>query len=109
MCRRAAPFYFFRDVGKFDAADPRCRSGEVAVDYAAVDADRLEYLRRTVTAERRDAHLGHDFEQPLVDGVDVVFDGARRIELELADAVGADGFECQIRLIAVAPKPRRSA
>ena len=61
------------DVG---AADPRRGPREVAVDEAAVEADRLEDLRAAVALQRRDPHLRHDLQDALVQRLDVVADGA---------------------------------
>ena len=69
-----------------DAADPRRRAGEVAVDHAAVQADGLEHLRPVVGADGRDAHLGDDLQQRL----------AHRGDDLLARALGA--LEHQVRV-----------
>ncbi len=58
-----------------DPADPGERAREVAVDHVLVEADGLEDLRPAVALERRDPHLGHDLEDPLVQRLDVVLDG----------------------------------
>ncbi len=55
-----------------DALDARGRAGEVAVDELAVEADRLEDLRAAIALQGRDPHLGHDLEDPLVGGLEVL-------------------------------------
>ena len=50
------------------------RGGEVLVDDLAVQADGFEYLPAAVAVQRRDAHLGHDLQQALVERLDVVLD-----------------------------------
>ena len=40
-------------------------AGEAAVDHLVAEADRFEDLGALVGLERRDAHLGHDFEHAL--------------------------------------------
>ena len=52
-----------------DAADARGRAREVLVDEVAREADGLEYLRAVVALDRRDAHLGHDLDHALGDGL----------------------------------------
>ena len=63
------------DLLDADSADAGGGPGEVAVDELLVQADGLEYLRAAVALECRDAHLGHDLDDALEDGLDVVFLG----------------------------------
>ena len=63
-----------------DARDARSRAGEVAVDQVAVQSDGLEDLSAAVALERRDPHLGHDLEDPLVERLDVVLDRLRVVD-----------------------------
>ena len=67
--------HFLGDFLQPDAADPGVRAGEILVDQFAAQANRLEGLRAVVTAQRRDAQLGEDFEQSFVDGLDVAVFG----------------------------------
>ena len=61
-----------RDDVDADAADARRRPREVAVDEALLEADGLENLRAAVALQGRNAHLGHHFEDALVERLDVV-------------------------------------
>ena len=67
-----------RDDGAFlelletEAADAALGAGEALLDDFRGEADGLEHLGRAVAAEGRDAHLGHDLEDTLVHGLDVV-------------------------------------
>ena len=62
------------DLVDADAADARRRVREVRIDEFLIQADRFEDLRAAIALQRRDAHLRHDFENALVDGLDVVVD-----------------------------------
>ena len=77
---------------------------EAALDDFVRDAERLEDLRALVGLQRRDAHLGHDLEHALGDGLAIIADGVgrpcragrrratveQRLEREVrVDAVGA--------------------
>ena len=54
------------------APHPRCCPGEVPVQHRLRQPHRLEHLSVAVAAQRRNAHLGHDLHQPLVQRLDVV-------------------------------------
>ncbi len=85
------------DIGKTDSADTGDGSGEIAFNERGIHADGLENLRGAIAAQSRDAHFGHDLEKALVDGVDVVFRGARGIDRDLAvGGKAADRFEREI-------------
>ena len=58
-----------------EAADPRDGAGKVAFGQRLRESDRLEHLRAAVAPQRRDAHLGHDLAQTLVERRDIVLDG----------------------------------
>ena len=58
--------------GEVESADARRRPREAFLDHVLREADAFEHLRATVAAERRDAHLRHDLQESLVDGLDVV-------------------------------------
>ena len=47
-------------------------AGEVFLDEARMQADRVEDLRAAIGLVGRDAHLGHDLQQALADRLDVV-------------------------------------
>ena len=64
-----------RDAVEADPLNRRPRSREAALDHLAVESDGFEYLRAVVRRHGRDAHLGHDLEQLLVDGLDVRGEG----------------------------------
>src|SRR5437762_618436 len=49
-----------------DARHPGRGPGEVVIHEVPVQADRLEDLRAAVALQRRDPHLGHDLQDPLV-------------------------------------------
>ena len=53
----------FREAG---ALDPAGGAGEAQLDHLPRQADDLEQLRAAVAGDRRDAHLGEDLQQPLV-------------------------------------------
>ena len=55
------------DLGQADAADPRRRLVEVAVDELLVQPDRLEDLGTSIALDRADAHLGHHLDDPFLD------------------------------------------
>src|SRR5918992_271584 len=68
-------------AGQLVQADPTERgrgAGEAAVDDLLVQADDLEDLRPPVGVEDRDAHLGHDLEHALLQGVPVAVLGGGR-------------------------------
>ncbi len=54
------------------ALDGGGRAGEVFLDEARMQADRVEDLRAAIGLIGRDAHLGHDFQQALADRLDIV-------------------------------------
>ena len=60
-----------RHLAQADALDLRVRAGEVLPHEAGAQADGVEDLRAAVRLVGRDAHLGHDLEDGLADGLDV--------------------------------------
>ncbi len=64
------PERLLADLADPDAFHARGRAGEVAVDELVIESDGLEDLRAAVRLHGRDAHLGEDLEQPLVDRLD---------------------------------------
>ncbi len=68
------------DLAEADALDHAGRAGEIPVDEGRRQADGLEDLRAAVRLVRRDAHLRHDLEEALRDGLDVA--GARVVVRE---------------------------
>ena len=92
---------FTGDDVEADAADARGGPGEVPVDECLLQADRLEDLRAAVALQRRDPHLRHDFQDALVERLDVVdrrlFVGQPRHVREnaLPDHV-VEGFEGEV-------------
>src|SRR2546426_11829258 len=54
--------------------------GEVAMHQVAVETDGLEDLGAGVALQGGDSHLGHDLEDSLVQGLDVVLDRFRPID-----------------------------
>ena len=95
----------FGDGIEADSAQRRRRSREVPVDQLARQPHRLEYLGTAVTLKRRDAHLGHDLEQALADGLHVQVDGCRCMRRvgtcrvrRGGDVCGADGLERERRI-----------
>jgi hypothetical protein len=54
------------DAAQADAGDARGHAGEELRDQRARQADRLEVVAAAVGRQDRDAHLGHDLEQALV-------------------------------------------
>src|SRR5215210_1625269 len=55
------------EVGELEAADPRDRAREVAVDDPVPEADRLEDLRPAIALDGGDAHLRAHLQQPLAE------------------------------------------
>ena len=81
-------------------ADARHRAGEVLVDDVGGQADGLEHLGAGVGRHRRDAHLGHDLDDALGGGLDVVLLGLARGHAgqdPRRDHV-VDGLEGQVRV-----------
>ena len=83
----AAQPALFGDVVEIDAAEARGRPGEVALDHVGAEAEGLEDLPALVALERADAHLAHDLEQALVDGLDEVLARQRRVPHRAQDAL----------------------
>jgi hypothetical protein len=64
---------FARNLGR--------HTGEEIVDQRARQADRLEIIAAAIAADDRDAHLGHDLEQALVDRRAIARDAAVDIHI----------------------------
>ena len=79
-----------------DAADPRRRAGEVALDHVRGEPDGLEDLRAVVGLDRRDAHLRERLEQALADRLDDVALGL--LEPLRARASSVQRLEHQVRV-----------
>jgi hypothetical protein len=62
------------DFGQADALDGRRRAEEVLLDELAGQADRVKDLGTAIGLVGRDAHLGHDLQDALVDRLDVALD-----------------------------------
>src|SRR5579863_2021755 len=69
-----APRCLLGDFEEPHTLDARRRSEEEAVDKAARKADRIENLRAAIGLIGRDAHFGHDLQDPLVDRLDEALD-----------------------------------
>ena len=69
-----APDRLGGDLGAAGALDGGGGAGEIAGDEVALQADRVEDLGAAIGLVGRDAHLGHDLEQALVDRLDVAVD-----------------------------------
>src|SRR4051812_6348132 len=65
----------FSDDVDADAADAGRRPREIAIDECPIEPDRLEDLRAAVALQGRDPHLGHDFEDALVQTLDIARHG----------------------------------
>ena len=61
----------FCQHGKVDALDSARRSGETALNDLVAQPQGLKYLSSLVGLQRRDAHLGHDFQHALGDALAV--------------------------------------
>src|SRR5438876_296811 len=59
------------ELGEADSAHGRGRSREAELDHLAPEPERLEHLRAAVARDVADAHLGHDLEHAVLDGVAV--------------------------------------
>ena len=68
-----------RDLLKADPLDTRRGPCEVLVHQFLRQPERLEYLCALVALERRDAHLGHHFQDALLDGLCEVVLGGRLV------------------------------
>jgi hypothetical protein len=78
-----------RHFGEADALHVAGRAAEVFVDKGRVEADGLENLRAAIGLVGRDAHLGHDLEQALVDGLDEALLGLLRLDFQGRSAMSA--------------------
>ena len=76
-----APDRLGGDLGAAGALDGGGGAGEIAGDEIALQADRVEDLGAAIGLVGRDAHLGHDLEQALVDRLDVAMDGLVGIDI----------------------------
>ena len=86
------------DLGDFlqaDAVEMRSGAVEKPIDDLAPQADDLENLRAAIGIDRADAHLRHDLQQAVFDGVQIILD--RFVGLNVAADV-RDGGERQIRI-----------
>src|SRR5881396_880563 len=89
-----------RDFIQPYAADPRRSVRKVSIDEILIQADGFEDLSTTITLQRRDAHLRHDFQHALLYGFRVVIhrfamiDGCQK---SLPDHV-VQSFESQVRI-----------
>ncbi len=75
------------DFVEADAADAAGGLLEVFVDERLVQADRLEDLRAAVALDRTDAHLGHHFDDALLDRLPIFVNGLGVIDIGLDDAL----------------------
>ena len=66
---------FFADDFQTDALNARRRPSEIFIHDFGVDADGFKNLRAVITLNRRDAHLGHRFDNAFDGGLDKFFDG----------------------------------
>ena len=78
--RQMPPADLLGQLGQPDAAQLAGRSGEVAVDQIAGQAERLEDLGAGVGGDGRDAHLAHHLEHALAQRLDDVRDGLLRLD-----------------------------
>ena len=93
------------DLGQPDAAEPRRRAGEKAVDQLAGETDRLEDLGAAVAHGGRDAHLRGDLQEPVLERFAGSSAAAVRRELFVAAAAAEAGGrgEGEVGLTAEAP------
>ena len=63
-----------------DPLDPARGPGKVLVDHMLAETERLENLCAAITLDRRNAHLGHHFDDTLDRSLDVVVD--RRVVVD---------------------------
>ena len=88
---------FLGHLGQVDAFDRGGSAGEVLFDELARQADRVKDLRTAIGLVGADAHLGHDLEDALADGLDVVLLNRLGIQRQfLADADFFQRFEGDI-------------
>ena len=69
---RHLPLILFELVQRHPA-NSRGHSGKRDVHELGIQADRLKQLGTAIGIHRGDAHLGHDFQEPLVDALAKVF------------------------------------
>ena len=81
------------DLRQADAVEVRGGSVKKPIDDLAPQADDLEHLRAAIGIDRADAHLRHDLQQAVLDGVEIVLD--RFVGLNVAANV-RDRGECEI-------------
>ena len=85
--RLVQPQHLAGDALQPDAADAGLHAGEVLGNQGARQADGLEVVAAAVAADDRDAHLGHDLQQALVDGLLVVLH--RLLQSDLGEQAAA--------------------
>ena len=69
---RHLPLVFFQLI-EGHAANTRRHASKGYIDQFAVETDRFKQLGAAIRVHRRDAHLGHDFQEPLIDALAEVF------------------------------------
>src|SRR5262249_46211966 len=75
------PHSLLGDLGKARALDAGRGAGEIFGDEVGLQADRVENLGSAIGLISRDAHLGHHFQQALIDRFDVALDDFLVVEL----------------------------
>ena len=91
---------FSGDFLDADAADRRRRADEVLIDDLLADADGFENLGAVVGMDRGNTHLGHDGEDAVDRGLEVIFLGyfiGQLAELLFLDEL-LDGFQGHVRI-----------
>ncbi len=87
------------DLPQANALDAGGRAGEIGLDEITGEPDGVEDLGAAVGLIGRDAHLGHDLEQPLLDALHVAVVQFRLRELlQQAGAQGREGVKGQVRV-----------
>ena len=96
-----SPQGFFADFANSHSLDTRRRTGEVSIDKFVIQPDGFENLRATIGLHGRDAHLGKDLQQALIDGLDKL--ALRRLRIESLGKIPVtlhvdERFEYEIRI-----------
>ena len=74
IAERVAPQRFLLEHGEVDALEAADGAVEAALDDFVGDPERLEDLPALVGLQRRDAHLRHDLQHALRDGLAIIAD-----------------------------------
>ena len=95
---KAVPFHGLHcDLLEADALDLRVGSGKIFLHERRSEPNSVENLRAAIGLISRDAHLGHNFQNALINRLDVAGDGFLKCQLfiEFAEQL-LESIECKI-------------